>query len=421
MPTIYGNYDYAIARDLDDCGCAYVTQHDRELGQRSVAWTLAHTDQHAKDFMRELPFDLRFELGAQRVRLVHGSPRKVNEYLFEDKPARLYERLAGLADCDVLVFGHTHKPWIHEYGGVLFVNCGSVGKPKDGDPRARVRDPRDSTRTGWSGRRSSGSRTTPRRSLARSRRPACRGSTPRSWSPLRREGGAMKYVLFVCTHNAGRSQMAQALFERACPGDCRGESAGSDPARQVWPEVIEVMREVGIEISDRKPKRLTVEMQLHADWAVTMGCGDVCPYVPTRVDDWDIPDPAGRPVEEVREIRDMIDERVRELVGQHRRDPPGRDCAPLEARKAASAADRGVRRRPRARGDPRLRGPRPRRLRRRAGPQPHPDARAQADPRVPGRGALRDPRANGRLRHEQRSWHAGCSPSCSAPRSLPRS
>jgi protein-tyrosine-phosphatase len=106
----------------------------------------------------------------------------------------------------------------------------------------------------------------------------------------------MKYVLFVCTHNAGRSQMAQALFERACPGDCRGESAGSDPARQVWPEVVEVMRELGIDISDRKPKRLSIEMQLHADWAVTMGCGDVCPYVPTTVDDWDIPDPAGQPI-----------------------------------------------------------------------------------------------------------------------------
>jgi predicted phosphodiesterase len=66
---------------------------------------------------------------------VHGSPRKVNEYLFEDKPARLYERLAGAERSDVLVFGHTHKPWIHEYGGVLFVNCGSVGKPKDGDAR----------------------------------------------------------------------------------------------------------------------------------------------------------------------------------------------------------------------------------------------------------------------------------------------
>ena len=135
IPTIYGNYDYAIARDLDDCGCAYVTPHDRELGQRSVDWTLAHTDQSSKDFMRELPFDLRFEVGEMNVHLVHGSPRKVNEYLFEDKPASLYERLAVAEDAGTLVFGHTHKPWVHEYGGVLFVNCGSVGKPKDGDPR----------------------------------------------------------------------------------------------------------------------------------------------------------------------------------------------------------------------------------------------------------------------------------------------
>jgi putative phosphoesterase len=136
IPTIYGNYDFAIARDLDDCGCAYVTEHDRALGQRSVAWTLAHTDAASKAFMRELPFDLRFDVGDRAVHLVHGSPRKVNEYLFEDKPARLYERLAAAEDADVLVFGHTHKPWIHEYGGVRFVNCGSVGKPKDGDPRA---------------------------------------------------------------------------------------------------------------------------------------------------------------------------------------------------------------------------------------------------------------------------------------------
>jgi putative phosphoesterase len=86
--------------------------------------------------MRDLPFDLRFELGGKRIRLVHGSPRKVNEYLFEDKPARTFERIAALADCDVLVFGHTHKPWIHEYGNVRFVNCGAVGKPKDHDDRA---------------------------------------------------------------------------------------------------------------------------------------------------------------------------------------------------------------------------------------------------------------------------------------------
>ena len=82
IPTIYGNYDHAIARDLDDCGCAYITPHDRELGQRSVEWTLEHTDQRSKDFMRELPFDLHLRVGSTDVHLVHGSPRKVNEYLF---------------------------------------------------------------------------------------------------------------------------------------------------------------------------------------------------------------------------------------------------------------------------------------------------------------------------------------------------
>jgi putative phosphoesterase len=136
IPTIYGNYDYAIGRDSDDCGCFYPTPRDREIGQGSVAWTLEHTDERSKKFMRDLPFDLRFELAGKRVRLVHGSPRKVNEYLLEDRPARSFERIAELADCDVLPFGHTHKPWVATYGGVLFVNCGSVGKPKDGDPRA---------------------------------------------------------------------------------------------------------------------------------------------------------------------------------------------------------------------------------------------------------------------------------------------
>ncbi len=85
--------------------------------------------------MHELPFDLRFELAGKRVRLVHGSPRKVNEYLLEDRASSTFEGIAQLADCDILLFGHTHKPWIKGYGGVLFVNCGSVGKPKDGDAR----------------------------------------------------------------------------------------------------------------------------------------------------------------------------------------------------------------------------------------------------------------------------------------------
>ena len=135
IPTIYGNYDHAIARDEEDCGCAYVTAHDRELGELSVRWTLANTSADSKDFMRALPFDLRFPVGDSEVHLVHGSPRKVNEYLFEDKPPSLYERLAAAESARVLAFGHTHRPWVHEYGGVLFANCGSVGKPKDGDPR----------------------------------------------------------------------------------------------------------------------------------------------------------------------------------------------------------------------------------------------------------------------------------------------
>jgi protein-tyrosine-phosphatase len=129
----------------------------------------------------------------------------------------------------------------------------------------------------------------------------------------------MKYVLFVCTHNAGRSQMAQALFERHAPADIRAESAGSEPARHVWPEVVEAMREVGIDLRRRRPQKLTVEMQLHADWAITLACGATCPYVPTTVEDWDVPDPAGRPLEEVRSIRDEIEVRVRDLI-EHRLD-----------------------------------------------------------------------------------------------------
>jgi arsenate reductase len=124
----------------------------------------------------------------------------------------------------------------------------------------------------------------------------------------------IRYVLFVCNHNAGRSQMAQAFFERYGPEDVRAESAGTEPAREVWPPVVEAMREVGVDLAVRKPKKLTVEMQLHADWAITMGCGDACPYVPTTVEAWDIPDPAGKALEEVRAIRDLVAGHVDELV-----------------------------------------------------------------------------------------------------------
>jgi arsenate reductase len=124
----------------------------------------------------------------------------------------------------------------------------------------------------------------------------------------------MRYVLFVCTHNAGRSQIAQAFFERYAPADIRAESAGEEPAGEIWPNVIEAMREVGIDISHRRPKKLDIEMQLHADWAITLHCKASCPFVPSQVEDWEVDDPAGQPLERVREIRDGIDGRVREFV-----------------------------------------------------------------------------------------------------------
>jgi len=125
----------------------------------------------------------------------------------------------------------------------------------------------------------------------------------------------MATALFVCLHNAGRSQMSQALFERAAEGRHRALSAGTTPADRVHPEVVEVMRELGIELADREPKLLTRELAEQADVVVTMGCGDECPYVPgRRYVDWDLEDPKGRPLDEVRATRDDIDRRVKELV-----------------------------------------------------------------------------------------------------------
>ncbi len=124
-------------------------------------------------------------------------------------------------------------------------------------------------------------------------------------------------VLFVCLQNAGRSQMSQALFERAAAGRHPARSAGTTPAEQVHPPVIEVMAELGIDLSDRTPQRLTREMAEWADLVVTMGCGDECPFVPgVRYLDWELEDPAGRDVSAVRATRDEIDRRVRALAAE---------------------------------------------------------------------------------------------------------
>jgi arsenate reductase (thioredoxin) len=125
----------------------------------------------------------------------------------------------------------------------------------------------------------------------------------------------MARVLFVCLHNAGRSQMSRALFDRAADGRHESDSAGTRPADRVHPEVVEAMRELGIDLADRLPEKLSLEQAERADIVVTMGCGDECPYIPgKRYLDWDLTDPAGRPLEEVRKTRDEIARRVEALV-----------------------------------------------------------------------------------------------------------
>jgi arsenate reductase (thioredoxin) len=127
----------------------------------------------------------------------------------------------------------------------------------------------------------------------------------------------MATALFVCLHNAGRSQMSQALFERAAEGRHSAFSAGTTPGERVHPEVVKVMRELGIDLADRVPQALSVELARQADVVVTMGCGDACPYISgKRYIDWNLPDPKGRRIEEVRATRDEIQKRVSALAAE---------------------------------------------------------------------------------------------------------
>jgi arsenate reductase (thioredoxin) len=129
----------------------------------------------------------------------------------------------------------------------------------------------------------------------------------------------VSHVLFVCLHNAGRSQISQALFEQAAAGRHTAASAGSeaDPAGRVHPQVVQVMRELGIDLSGRRPQPLTRELTERADVVVTMGCGDACPYIPgKRYLDWNLPDPKDQPIGVVRAVRDEISRRVEALVSE---------------------------------------------------------------------------------------------------------
>jgi arsenate reductase (thioredoxin) len=130
-----------------------------------------------------------------------------------------------------------------------------------------------------------------------------------------RDDRSVSRVLFVCLHNAGRSQISEALFERAAAGRHEARSAGTEPASEVNPVVVEALAELGIDLGDRVPRRLSREDAEWADVVVTMGCGDECPYIPgKRYLDWDLPDPKGRPLEEIRPLRDEIARRIEALL-----------------------------------------------------------------------------------------------------------
>jgi len=136
IPTIMGNYDDGVGFDKDECGCAYTDPEMKRLGDISLMWTREMVIPENKAFLRSLVPSIRFEVDGRRFLLVHGSPRRINEYVYEDRPLANLERIARSAEADVLVFGHTHLPYAKEVAGVLLVNDGSVGKPKDGDARA---------------------------------------------------------------------------------------------------------------------------------------------------------------------------------------------------------------------------------------------------------------------------------------------
>ncbi|MDX2141573.1 MAG: metallophosphoesterase family protein [Chloroflexota bacterium] len=137
IPTIMGNYDQGVGNNSDDCGCAYTNPTSEALGKRSIAWSNAHTTDDNKAFLRTLAENIPLQVGDLKVLLVHGSPRRINEYLFEDRPESSLERIFADIDADVLVCGHTHLPYHRVLSsGHQIVNAGSVGKPKDKDPRA---------------------------------------------------------------------------------------------------------------------------------------------------------------------------------------------------------------------------------------------------------------------------------------------
>lgn len=135
---VQGNYDYTVSTDAEHCGCSFETQAQSEIANAAFEWTKRHTTARSKDFMRRLPSMISFVADGRKMKLFHATPHKNNLYWFEDRPEKFFLEMAGKVDADLLIYGHTHKPYRRDIGEKVFINAGSVGKPKDGDPRACV-------------------------------------------------------------------------------------------------------------------------------------------------------------------------------------------------------------------------------------------------------------------------------------------
>ncbi|TAN46056.1 MAG: metallophosphoesterase [Nitrospirae bacterium] len=132
---VQGNYDEAVANDREHCGCKYEEPLQAEMAGLSFSWTKTNTTPESKEYMRSLPPEISFSAEGKRVKIFHASPRKNNLYWYEDRPEKFFIEMAEKADADIMIYGHTHKPYRKEINGRVFINAGSVGKPKDGDPR----------------------------------------------------------------------------------------------------------------------------------------------------------------------------------------------------------------------------------------------------------------------------------------------
>ncbi|HXX58488.1 MAG TPA: YfcE family phosphodiesterase, partial [Thermodesulfovibrionales bacterium] len=135
---VQGNYDYNVSYDSEHCGCKYEDPIQAELADKSFEWTKEHTSQKSKDFMKSLPESISFTAAGKKIVIFHATPHKNNLYWYEDRPEKFFLEMAQKTDADVMIYGHTHKPYRRDIGGKVFINAGSVGKPKDGDPRACV-------------------------------------------------------------------------------------------------------------------------------------------------------------------------------------------------------------------------------------------------------------------------------------------